>query len=422
MIRTDAAGQGDLYYKETTDATPFWKKADNNFVYFNYNTGLDRLDFQFTLSNSIPTKYGVIVGDFLKIQSNDPSAFQFEGGNVKRNEILYLTNFIFSNGTNETIGNIYYRANNGLYYNGGQTYVTYYYPSQTSSESIAKIQIYNDDDQTYNPNGATRILEAGGSIDIIRSIPGFKFNYLGLETQPYDGLQFSIVTDYTIQLETNATNATSYVTGDMVKVRSNKSNAFRFFAIANNDAWIVMDGVATYCVFGGQGGGCSSYPVQGNVYIKDIYTGRFTEGTYRQLPYYYSSVEFSIIDISTPTGAIPSDTVYIRIPEITEDNSGIIAIKASNWHTDLLYDANLAQFVNVIGNTAMDKVGYAFGNAAVVPTNDAGYVTYRGAVVSSVDPYVVSLMYPISIVHGRYSLSGVGDDINWPQQGPFANT
>ena len=94
-----------------------------------------------------------------------------------------------------------------------------------NSVSIWKLQVYNDIDQTYK-TPITQNLNAGEGINIIKGLPGYKFNFLGIEAVDFDNLQFSILKSYAL---TNGSNVSGGpITGNFLYIVSGKSNAFQF--------------------------------------------------------------------------------------------------------------------------------------------------------------------------------------------------
>lgn len=102
----------------------------------------------------------------------------------------------------------------------------------------------------------------------------------------------------------------------------------------------------------------------------------------------------------------------VAIPELTEDNNGTSATVTSNYHLNLYYDSTLDQFVNTIGSTTVDKIGFAApgrGGALGsqnIATQEIGFTTYRGNVFSSISSTSAVVNYATKISKARFTLSG----------------
>ncbi len=273
-----------------------------------------------------------------------------------------------------------------------------------STEGISKIQIYNDVDQTYK-TPITQTLDPGESIDIIKGMPGYKINYLGLESQDYDTLQFAI---QKTQALTNSSSGT--ITGNFLYVLSGKSNAFQYGGRSVPDAYLLLEST-------------QAWNANGTIWYIDNNGFATSSGTTAgQLVYHYKSDETSTIFVnatylnSTGGSAGTLQGALIAIPEVSEDANGTTATYANNYHLNLYYDATLDQFVNTIGSTTVDKIGYDFGIPATVgpvgnhniASKEKGYTTYRGNIFNSISSTAASINYATSVARARFTLTKGG--------------
>jgi len=299
-----------------------------------------------------------------------------------------------------------------------------------SSEGIARIQIFNDVDQIYKTPIATS-LNPGESIDIIKGLAGFKFNYLGLEDVDYDSLTFSIQKSQTLPIATEvATGNMTAVIEDFVLIQSGKSNAFQLQK--NVDSVYVK--LSEFNTTSG---------IQGTVYYYDSGTGWYITNTSATggalnannataLLYHYSSTESAGIQVTNNTwnGTSFNDSAtathngtLILIPEITEDANGTTAqvsgtAASSNFHWTLQYDGTLRQFVNTIGTTTIDKIGYDSLNglgvdalpttAPAVAAKEPGYTSNRGGIFNAISSTSATFSYPTTVAHAKFTLTQSG--------------
>ncbi|MFH1257501.1 MAG: S-layer protein [Candidatus Micrarchaeota archaeon] len=261
-----------------------------------------------------------------------------------------------------------------------------------SSIAISKIQLYDDIDQVYK-TPVTQTLSAGESIDIIKGMPGYKLNFLGLETVDYDSLTFSIMKSYS--LSTDVTDVT--VTGNILSLVSGKSNAFQYGSRSVNDVYVVLEP-------------SNGVSVAGQVFYIDA-NGQYTNTstTNGVVPYHYSSDEYATLYFNTSfniTPATGTPGVLISIPELTETNNGTTAAHASNWHLNLFYDNAQDQFANALGSSTIDKIGYGFGGAAQnIASKERGYTTYRGNVFTGISSTSASISYAKTVAQARFTLT-----------------
>ncbi|MFH1750588.1 MAG: hypothetical protein ABH863_02825, partial [Candidatus Micrarchaeota archaeon] len=227
-----------------------------------------------------------------------------------------------------------------------------------------------------------------------------KFNFLGLESADYDSLQFSVIKDLTL------TTYEGTVFGDFIVVSSGLANAFHFSGRTVDEVYVAMN--ATGPTNQSSNGSNASTGRNGWVYYLDS-NGVAVPGNYLLVYYYYRADKRASIFFNF----ISQNGVAIEVPEkISDLEGGTDFTHYSNWHLNLLYDKNLRQFVNILGNSQISRIGYSYG---VEPLNYAskepGYTTYRGTIFNSITPATASISYPVSIVHARYALTLGGDDV-----------
>src|SRR3989344_5561882 len=242
---------------------------------------------------------------------------------------------------------------NGAEVSGGDSHKNWYSNIISavvgSTDAISKIQLYNNLDQTYK-TPISQTLNPGESIEAIKGMPGYKLNFLGLETVDYDTLTFSILKSYAMTLDDGAA-----ISSNVLSIVSGKSNAFQFGSRSVNDAYILLE----------QATGNTTHPAGEVFYITAAGAYSNASTTAGQLTYYYSSEENAVLSVNTSynhSGGITN--VLVAIPELTETNNGSSAAIATNFHLNLLYDVTLDQFVNTIGSTTVDKIGYDNSNPA----------------------------------------------------------
>jgi hypothetical protein len=282
-----------------------------------------------------------------------------------------------------------------------------------SSEAIQKIQLYNDIDQLYK-SPITQALYQDESIDIIKGLPGFRLNFLGLEKVDYDTLNFAVQKDATLPV-----NSTHSAQGDFILLTSARSDAFDVGAAARKDSVYFM--VKSHNATSG---------APGDVFYYDSALGYYAKyGTANRTVYYPTSTESAIIAFNTTFNSTNNQTA-IAVPEITEDANGTQAVvanaNAGNYHWNLRYDATLRQFVNTMGSTTVDKIGYdsgVLGNTTVSSNQtsfasfEPGYISYRGSIFNSISSGSASISYATRIAHARFTLTGgnVGSSANSAQ-------
>ncbi|MBI5224730.1 hypothetical protein HY989_02575 [Candidatus Micrarchaeota archaeon] len=272
------------------------------------------------------------------------------------------------------------------------------------SLAISKIQLYNDLDQAYK-TPVTQTLNAGEGIDIIKGLPGYKFNYLGIEAANFDNLQFNIQ-----KAQSFTDSQGNLFTGDFLLVSSGISNAFQFPGISTSQAYIGLEG-STNNNTGGNGTN-NSQNIAGKVFYLDA-SGYMKAYWSNGVTYHYSPSESAEIATS-----LYYTDVIIRLAERTEDNANAYAYPSTSWHFNLYYDSNYNQFKDSGGVYVnfVDKVGYSFGSSPDVFVNkEQGFISNRGTVFNSISQYSASFSYPTSIVHALYSVNYNGDDIVWPE-------
>ena len=266
----------------------------------------------------------------------------------------------------------------------------------SSSEGISKIQLYNDVDQTYK-TPISQTLNAGESLEIIHGLPGFKLNFLGLETVDYDTLSFTKVTNSLVLVSGSAT-------GQFLLVQSGRSNAFQYNGRNMDSVYLVVNSTN------------QTAAANGTVLYYDTTNSYFTSTgtTANQMVYQYSSSESATINTNAGLNTSTANQVIIAIPEITEDANGTAAAVTSNYNVVLQYDQALAQFVNTMGSTTVDKVGYqaakdistlGSANASNLASKETGFTTRRGNIVTSISATSVSMSYAQKIAHPRFTLT-----------------
>ncbi|MFH0971289.1 MAG: S-layer protein [Candidatus Micrarchaeota archaeon] len=272
-----------------------------------------------------------------------------------------------------------------------------------SSEGISKIQLYNDIDQVYKST-LVQDLKAGESIDIIKGMAGYRLNFLGLEPVDYDVLQFNIQTSRTLTVN----NGTStYITQptNLMTVTSGKSNAFQFGSRSVGNVYWILEDSSDGSLLAGQ---VYYLSASGTYYTNDTATNTLT--------YFYSADESAVLLMNTtatpewPT--VNTTMVQLSIPELTEENNGTAATYTGNYHLNMFYDKTLDQFVNTIASTTADKIGYEayghYGQTSTVSkaTKNAGYITYRGNIASSISSLGLNINYAKKVARARFTLTG----------------
>ena len=269
-----------------------------------------------------------------------------------------------------------------------------------STDAISKIQLYNDVDQTFK-TPITQTLNPGESIDIIKGMAGYKLNYLGVQAVDYDTLQFSI------QKSQSFTHANGgAITGNFLYVSSGRSNAFQYSGRSVPDIYVALEST-------------NASIVNGTVFYLDTNGYVTTAGaSVGSAPYYYKADETATLFFNTTylnsTGGNASAVfgALIAIPELTEDNNGTTATYAANSHLNLFYDATLDQFVNTLGSTTVDKIGYGMGisysgvTGNNLATQEKGFTTGRGNIFNSISSTSASISYATSIAKARFTLTG----------------
>ncbi|MFH1443034.1 MAG: hypothetical protein ABIG96_03285, partial [Candidatus Micrarchaeota archaeon] len=290
---------------------------------------------------------------------------------------------------------------NGVEITGGDSHKNWYGKIQSalvgSTEGIQKIMLYNDLDQTYK-TPLSQTLNPGESIDVIKGMPGYKLNYLGLETVDYDSLTFSIKTGYRM------THSSGTLTANTLIITSGKSNAFQFGSSTVNSIYVPLE---------------SSDANFGNVFFIDSTTSQYSNtstGT-GTVTYYYATDESSVLKFTQMNASYPSNNntvVLISIPELTEDNNGTSASAAANYHLNLLYDNANDQFVNTQGSTTIDKIGYEAAanivgttgaSAYNIASKEKSYTTRRGNIFNGVSSTSASINYAKKIAKARFTLT-----------------
>ncbi|MEK6954170.1 MAG: S-layer protein [Candidatus Micrarchaeota archaeon] len=267
-----------------------------------------------------------------------------------------------------------------------------------SNEGISKLQLYNDNDQTYK-TPVSQTLLPGESINIIRGMPGYKLNYLGVEAVDLDTLQFSIQKTQTF---TNSSSGT--VSGNFLYILSGKSNAFQYNGRSVSDVYVALESIQAW------NANNTVWYLDSNGYITNTGT------TAGQVLYNYKSDESAIIFVNTSQNistSFPGWSSIIAIPEITEENNGTQATVSRDYHLNLIYDSALDQFVNSAGSTTVDKIGYGIGTSLSsgfigwnVASQEKGYTTYRGNVFNSISSTSASISYATKIAKARFTLTG----------------
>jgi hypothetical protein len=265
-----------------------------------------------------------------------------------------------------------------------------------SVPGISKIQLYNDDDQTYRTEGATRVLDKDESLNIIDRMPGYQLHFLGLDNVEKDSLQFFVTTGLPFS------NGTGQVTGDMLRIRSGITNA-----LTSNKKQEAMVVLAT---------SDGPWITAGQVYYKDTTSSTIKwliDGS-NTIPYYYGNDEYANIYVNTTANTSNVVRTLIGIPELTEENAGSSATVGANRVILLQYDNTLKQFVDTVGTTTIGKFGYTtkaeyasnLGNVlATEIANDAGFVTDRGTVLSSISATDANIQYAKKTARGRFTLT-----------------
>ncbi|MBI5224828.1 S-layer protein [Candidatus Micrarchaeota archaeon] len=264
-----------------------------------------------------------------------------------------------------------------------------------STEGISKLQLYNDVDQTYK-TPVTQTLNPGESIDIIKGMAGYKLNYLGLDTVDYDTLQFTIQKSQSL---TNSSGGT--VTGNFLYILSGKSNAFQFGGRSVSDVYVALESTQPW------NANASVWYLDSNGYITN-------SGTNNQVAYNYKSDESAMLYFNATYAAnatLGTLAAIIAIPEISEENNGTQATHTRDYHLNLYYDPALDQFVNTLGSTTVDKIGYGMGWPTSIASNNIAtqetkFTTYRGNIFNSISSTSASISYAQKVARARFTLTG----------------
>lgn len=256
------------------------------------------------------------------------------------------------------------------------------------TSGLSKIQLYNDLDQYYK-TPITPYISIGESIEVPKNYSGYKFNFQGLSTPEYDQLEFQTKLSFSLNLAQGA--LTGIANGDFILFASTRSDAFRFGQINASHIFIGVSGSETYS-------DSSSNPVVGRIYYADL------DGNYRsvlagQVGYLYSQTEGAMLFITNN-----AQSTSLSLMEKTEESSEVPITKAEGMHINLLYDKNLRQFVNVLGQTVSDKVGYSFGDTDVFGIVSEGFMTHRGSLITSISQQTVSISYPSEVLFAIFNI------------------
>lgn len=262
-----------------------------------------------------------------------------------------------------------------------------------STEAISKIQLYNDNNQLYK---TTTTMLSGEKIDIIKGMPGYKFNFLGLEQGDVDNLQFII--DKGVSF-TNSSGGT--VTGTFLHITSTIGSAFKY-AKSTGEAWIKLEDAAT----------AQPWIANGTVFYQDASYNFVSTGTTQfQVPYSYGNDETATI-VATHNATL--ERWLIAIPELTEDNAGSGAVVATNQQILLQYDVVQDQFADTLGTTTASKIAYVAGGTSL--TNyiggmglDKGYISYRGTKFVDLTSSSAVFEYPKKVRKARFTLQKGAD-------------
>ena len=301
-----------------------------------------------------------------------------------------------------------------------------------ASEGLSGLVVYDPLSWYY--------LAAGESFKIIPGIPGFKFGFDGLDlaTYDYDQLQFTLNKNATIYIAPGRT-----LSGDLIQVSSQISNAFYRNASDTNgvsSVFVLANPLST------ANDGRVSY-VSGTIFYMNsswvynnwgnattVFLNQTSAARSNKLTYFFSpfeTAEIRFLDaVNQTSGALHNDNAFIiAVPEGTEDAdvSSFVGTSANGdpyWTT--IYDQNLRQFVNELGNPSIgvtpfgyeahDARGYAYGNgiygavsSAFAPVSFANqandYLSYRGSKAWGFGQDSVSVKYAKKLAHALYSLS-----------------
>ncbi|MFH1056532.1 MAG: S-layer protein [Candidatus Micrarchaeota archaeon] len=316
----------------------------------------------------------------------------------------------------------------------------------SSTEGLQKIVLYNDND-IYN-------LAAGESVQLIKNIPGLKvtFNGLSLKDEDYDPLSFTLRKDYQLTIGAGVT-----ISGDMIQISSTRTNAFQFESGAVN-----LDSIFVIVAPNFVNASNSTYNYgAGTIFYRDTSPDNYVNGstangtfvagfnasgsggsTYTSAVNYYPSASDTVqirfsdnANFTTATRDIlqdaytaSNDRFLITVSEPTEDGevtSTVGSTADSDPYWVIQYDQALRQYVNTIGTTTVDKIGYEvqtqtgtatgdnLNESIVTATSTTGlsisnkepkYVSLRGSNFKSISTESVVINYAKKLGYAKYVL------------------
>lgn len=291
----------------------------------------------------------------------------------------------------------------------------------SSSEALQEIVLY--DPITLND------LAAGDSVNMIKNLAGLKvtFNGLDLKDDDYDTMNFKVIQNQTLAI--NGSGA--QLNADFLQITSAKSNAFQFESGAVNvdNVYVLLSGNGAYGTMANNlsqfGPGAIFY--QGQDYFE--YSSNSTElspgatSNWTSTVAYYPSAQDTATIRVFRDGNTSGDLFFIAIPESTEDGettSSVSMTGNSDPYWILQYDAALRQFVNSVGSTTIDKIGYEADNvtsgglvgsnlngtsAYSIANQEPKYVSGRGSVFVSVGASSATIKYAKKLGYAHYVVS-----------------
>ncbi len=290
---------------------------------------------------------------------------------------------------------------NGAKISGHTDWKGYIYQQPYSSaHGISELGVYQATSSTVDLKKGDSVKLIGGGLDAL------KFTFDGLEEVTYQTLTFNILASKRFQTDKDSGN---YTEAPVVEVTVNgNDNAFKLtdqidagsIEMRTNQAWLVLANQTAV----------SGTP-QANAKAGDIWflktDGSFGKavatpaiGANSSISYWYTSSDSSPIYFNVANQSVGGNDGIIFVSEYTEDNAQSTTAANVKLLTDASFgDANVGNFVNVIGTDTSDKVAY------MGTTQYAGFTTRSGMIFDSIGSKTIRFKYPSVIAHGLYSLT-----------------
>ncbi len=280
--------------------------------------------------------------------------------------------------------------------------------------SLSKLQLYQI--IPTHTNG----MAAGEYVNIIENPAGMRLTYNGLEIPTStDILNIQTVASMFLPLWSG-----DYLTqGNVVTINSNLSNAF------GNSLGSNLPVSTLYFVVGRTGGNAS---------VGDIFY--YYQGFYRRFVHPQSGNGTNYVDYAyQPGGAehvrisFNANNVEQNTPPDYQWNHCSLAIPEIVWDNDsnesrqagLFFDvgyANSSQGPVLSNPNATAYVGYSTTSHSVTQPHqfslyESGLTTWRGSVVA-ISPTSAQVVYPLSLVHAKYSFANLSNPVPSPSPSP----